>query len=216
MFKAKMMYKPAFKSAYRNARGTGMANVMYANHQRYIEGKMRRTVRGAAAYARKVMRSKIKPGSTSKRKSSNMIPVRYRDNTGEWQTGWKYQTVRTRSTPPTSPRSHVKGGKWGIKTIDFDNYRGSDFVYHIGPLKFKSKDSWKSKFSIHSMLATGGPGWLRMKVNRNDALNTNDRYKGLMQKTEFRLVRVNYAARPYTSVAIEPVRKKFPSLYYSG
>tara|TARA_R100001463_G_scaffold2401_4_gene10153 strand:+ start:2525 stop:3175 length:651 start_codon:yes stop_codon:yes gene_type:complete len=216
MLKAKIMIKPAFSSAYRNAKGAGMANVMYANHQRYVERKMRNTVRGAAAYARKIMKNKIKPGSTSTRKSTNMIPVRYRNSEGEWRTGWKHQTVRTRSKAPNPPRSHVKGKKWGIRSIEFDRFRGSDFVYHIGPLKFKSKDAWKSKFSIHSMLATGGGGLLRMKINNNDALSTNDRYKGRMKPTEFRFIRVNYPARPYTSVAIEPTRKKFPSLYYSG
>jgi hypothetical protein len=215
MLKMKVMFKPAFKSAYRNARGAGMANVMYLNHQRYIERKMRNTVRGAAAYARKVMRNKIKRGNTSKKRTK--LQTRYKDYEGDWQTGYKYDAVRSRSKPPTSPKSHTKGKQYGIRTIDFDKYRGNEFAYHIGPIKFKSKDSWKSKFSIHAKLATGGSGMLRLKdKNNNDTMSTNDRYQGGMMKATFSFQKVHYAPRPYTSVAIEPTRKKFPSLYYAG
>ena len=193
-----------------------MFNQMMHNREEQIKAQKRRLIKRSAFYLRKTARNMIKRGSS---KVQN-VPTRYFSvSTGQFETGYVQKRQRKRSTAPNPPLHHPAGGKYGMKSLWAEPYKGSKDAYIVAPLVFSSKGAAVSKFragGIHRVLAKGGSGRLQMPVNDNNALSKHQLFTRGMKKASWSWVPVRYKPRPYISNAIAPTRAKFKSLYFAS
>ncbi len=190
-----------------NATSASLAR--WSNKQAYDKlREARGTLRSAAAYARKVMRSGFKRGSTKTvRKKSPAVGI---------PAATMSRKKRKPSPAGSPPRYWTKGKQWGIKTIVFTKLDQYGDSYSIGAKRFTSKQAKFSRFNIPEMLEFGGTGQVKVFANRDKVKEVKSLWSNITKsggKVPNVWKSARYRPRPYSSIVLKPTLQKFHSIY---